>query len=54
MAISHNMGENMGYMRIRELRKEAGLTQVAFVDEDAEQPEDGEDPPQAAGTGAEA
>lgn len=30
MAISHNMGENMGYMRIRELRKEAGLTQVAL------------------------
>ena len=28
--------------------------QSAFVDEDAEGPEDGEDPPQAAGTGAEA
>lgn len=27
---------------------------AAFADEDAEQPEDGEDPPQAAGTGAEA
>lgn len=28
--------------------------QAAFVDENAEEPEDGEDPPQAAGTGAEA
>lgn len=28
--------------------------EAAFADEDAEEPEDGEDPPQAAGTGAEA
>ena len=28
--------------------------QAAFADEDVEKPEDGEDPPQAAGTGAEA
>ena len=32
----------------------SAATQAAFGDEDAEAPEDGEDPPQAAGTGAEA
>ena len=36
------------------LTKCSEAIQAAFADEDGSQPEDGEDPPQAAGTGAEA
>lgn len=42
-------------LRLKDLVMAVSATiQAAFADEDAEQPEDGEDPPQAAGTGEKA